>query len=234
MRKIALVTGGSRGIGKAIVDVLSEEFDVYYTYRSTSSEIAKFESKYIHPLKADSQEYDEIQKVVAYILQQGAISILVNNAGIAKDRTCRKMTKEEWDNTISIDLSAAFYYTQASIHSMIDSGWGRIINISSIIGLTGGFGQSNYAAAKAGLIGFSKSLALELAIKNITVNAIAPGYIQTDMTKQIPESITTSLLEKIPMHRFGTVTEVASLVRYLVSKDSSYITGQVFSVSGGL
>ncbi|PKL29126.1 MAG: beta-ketoacyl-ACP reductase [Spirochaetae bacterium HGW-Spirochaetae-2] len=234
MRKIALVTGGSRGIGKAIVDVLSEEFDVYYTYRSTSSEIAKFESKYIHPLKADSHDYEAIQRVVAEILQHGTISILINNAGITKDKTCRNMTKEEWDDVISINLNAAFYYTQACLRPMIDGGWGRIVNISSIIGLSGGFGQSNYAAAKAGLIGFSKSLALELATKNITVNAIAPGYIQTDMTKQIPEGIMTSLLEKIPMHRFGTVTEVASLVRYLVSKDSSYITGQVFNVSGGL
>ncbi|MBJ2357875.1 3-oxoacyl-ACP reductase FabG [Sphaerochaeta sp. S2] len=234
MRKIALVTGGSRGIGKAIVDVLSEVFDVYYTYHSASSEAAKIESEFIHPLKADSHDYEAIQRVVAEIVQHGTISILINNAGITKDKTCRKMTKNEWDDVISINLNAAFYYSQACLQPMIDGGWGRIVNISSIIGLTGGFGQSNYAAAKAGLIGFSKSLAMELAIKNITVNAISPGYVETHMTKQIPESIKTSLLEKIPMRRFGTTSEVASLVRYLVSEDSSYITGQVFCVSGGL
>lgn len=234
MRKIALVTGGSRGIGKAIVDSLSEEYDVYYTFHSASSEAAKLESEFIHPLRADSHDYEAIQRVVAEVLQQGAISILVNNAGITKDKTCRKMTKEEWDDVISINLNAAFYYTHACLQPMIDSGWGRMVNISSIIGISGGFGQANYAAAKAGLIGFSKSLALELATKNITVNTIAPGYIETDMTKKIPEGITTSLLEKIPMHRFGSVLEVASLVRYLVSKDSSYITGQIFSVGGGL
>lgn len=234
MRKIALVTGGSRGIGKAIVEVLSEEYDVYYTYHSVFSEATKIESEFIHPLKADSQDHGAIQRVVADVLQRGPISVLVNNAGITKDRTCQKMTKFDWDDVISINLNAAFYYSQACLQPMIDGGWGRIVNISSIIGLTGGFGQSNYAAAKAGLIGFSKSLALELAIKNITVNAISPGYVETDMTKQIPESIKTSLLEKIPMRRFGTTSEVASLVRYLVSEDSSYITGQVFSVSGGL
>ena len=234
MRKIAFVTGGSRGIGKAIVDVLSEDFDVYYTYHSASSEATKYESEFIHPLKADSHDYEAIQRVVAEVLQHGTISILINNVGITKDKTCRKMTKEEWDDVISINLNAAFYYTQACLQPMIDSGWGRIVNISSIIGLSGGFGQSNYAAAKAGLIGFSKSLAMEVATKKITVNAIAPGYIDTDMTKQIPDSIATTLLERIPMHRFGTVKEVASLVRYLASTDSSYITGQVFSVSGGL
>lgn len=234
MRKIALVTGGSRGIGKAIVDVLSEDFDVYYTYHSTSSEATNIESEFIHPIKADSHDYEAIQRVVAEILQHGTISILINNAGITKDKTCRKMIKDDWDDVISINLNAAFYYTQACLQPMIDGGWGRIVNISSIIGLSGGFGQSNYAAAKAGLIGFSKSLAMEVATKKITVNAITPGYIETDMTKQIPDSIAATLLERIPMHRFGTVKEVASLVRYLASTDSSYITGQVFSVSGGL
>lgn len=234
MREIALVTGGSRGIGKAIVDVLSKDFDVYYTYHSTSSEATKLESEFIHPLRADSHDYGAIQRVVAEVLQHGTISILINNAGITKDKTCRKMTKDDWDDVISINLNAAFYYTQACLQSMIDCGWGRIVNISSIIGLAGGFGQSNYAAAKAGLIGFSKSLAMEVATKKITVNVIAPGYIETDMTKQIPDSIATTLLERIPMKRFGTVKEVASLVRYLASADSSYITGQVFSVSGGL
>ena len=229
-----MVTGGSRGIGKAIVDVLSEDFDVYYTYHSGSSEATNIGLEFIHPLKADSHDYEAIQGVVAEVLQHGTISILINNAGIIKDKTCRKMTKVDWDDVISINLNAAFYYTQACLQPMIEDGWGRIVNISSIIGLSGGFGQSNYAAAKAGLIGFSKSLAMEVATKKITVNAIAPGYIETDMTKQIPDNITTTLLEKIPMHRFGTVKEVASLVRYLASADSSYITGQVFSVSGGL
>lgn len=231
-RRIALVTGGSRGIGKAIVENLSREFDIYYTYNKINSSL--LETDHIQPMRADSNSYEEINRVVEQILQIGNISVLVNNAGIVKDKTCRKMGKNEWDDVISINLNSAFYFTKACIESMIDSGWGRIINISSIIGLSGGFGQSNYSAAKAGLIGFTKSLALELALKQITVNAIAPGYVETDMTREIPDTYKAKIIKSIPMQRFGTVSEVASLVRYLTSHDSSYITGQVFEINGGL
>lgn len=231
-RRVALVTGGSRGIGKAIVEELSDQFDVFYTYQKTNSSL--LEAKYIHPMRADSNNYEEINLVVRQVLQAGAISVLVNNAGIIRDKTCRKLDKNDWDDVVSINLNSTFYYTRACIDSMVNSGWGRIINISSIIGLNGGFGQTNYAAAKAGLIGFTKSLSLELALKNITVNAIAPGYIDTDMTREIPDTYKERIIRNIPMKRFGTVSEIASLIRYLTSIDSSYITGQVFKISGGL
>jgi len=234
MRKIALVTGGSRGIGKSIVRVLSEDFEVYYSFHSDESKLESIDSEYIHPCQIDSREYESIVEGVSEILGKGSISILVNNAGIVRDKTCRKMSKNEWDDVITMNLNSSFYYTQACLSSMIENGWGRIINISSIVGLNGSFGQTNYAASKAGLIGFTKSLALELATKNITVNAIAPGYIETDMTKIIPDDIKSSIIERIPMKRFGSSTEVASLVKYLSTDESAYITGQTFSISGGL
>jgi 3-oxoacyl-[acyl-carrier protein] reductase len=234
MRKIALVTGGSRGIGKSIVRALSVDFEVYYSFHSDESKLESIDSKYIHPCQIDSREYESIVEGVSEILGKGSISILVNNAGIVRDKTCRKMSKNEWDDVITMNLNSSFYYTQACLSSMIENGWGRIINISSIVGLNGSFGQTNYAASKAGLIGFTKSLALELATKNITVNAIAPGYIETDMTKLIPDDIRSSIIERIPMKRFGSSMEVASLVKYLSTDESAYITGQTFSISGGL
>ena len=233
MKRIALVTGGSRGIGEAIVNALAKEYEVYYTYHTTPPSIDLAQSS-IHPLKVDSSDYDAINQAVADIIKIGPVSVLVNNAGITRDRTCMKMSKDEWDEVIQLNLNAVFYYTKACLQGMVDAGWGRVINISSIIGLSGGFGQANYAASKAGLIGFTKSLALELATKNITVNAIAPGYVDTDMTVAIPESVKEKLVEKIPMKRFGERNEVASMVQYLASEDASYITGQVFNVSGGL
>lgn len=233
MKRIALVTGGSRGIGEAIVNALAKEYEIYYTYHTTPPNMDLAQSS-IHPLKVDSSDYDAITQAVADIMKIGPISVLVNNAGITRDRTCMKMSKDEWDEVIQLNLNAVFYYTKACLQSMVVAGWGRIINISSIIGLSGGFGQANYAASKAGLIGFTKSLALELATKNITVNAIAPGYVDTDMTIGIPESVKEELIEKIPMKRFGERNEVASMVQYLASKEASYITGQVFNVSGGL
>lgn len=234
MRKIVLVTGGSRGIGKSIVDTLSEEFEVYYTFHSAASKYESNDSKYIHPYRIDSREYESIVEGVSEIIAKGNISILINNAGIVKDKTCMKMSKDEWDDVITMNLNSTFYYTQACLPSMIENGWGRIINVSSIIGLNGGFGQTNYAASKAGLIGFTKSLAFELATKNITVNAIAPGYIETDMIKNIPDGVKNSIIERIPMKRFGRSMEVASLVRYLSTEESAYITGQTFNISGGL
>lgn len=234
MKKIALVTGGSRGIGEAIVELLGKEYEVYYTYHSTSPGDGDVAHPSIHPLRVDSRDYDAITHAVAEILEVGPVSVLVNNAGITKDRTCLKMSKNEWDEVIELNLNAVFYYTKACLQGMVDAGWGRIINISSIIGLSGGFGQANYAASKAGVIGFTKSLALELATKNITVNAIAPGYVDTDMTAVIPEKTKSMLVDRVPMKRFGERHEVASMVRYLASEEASYITGQVFNVSGGL
>lgn len=234
MRKIALVTGGSRGIGKSIVKELSSEYDVYFTYQKSAKEARSLESQYVHSRQVDSHDYVAIKNVVEDIVSIGPISVLVNNAGITRDKTCRKMLKEEWDEVVSVNLNSAFYYTQACLDGMIGSGWGRIINISSVIGIIGGFGQANYAAAKAGLIGFSRSLALEVALKGITVNTVAPGYIDTDMTKEIPPGTIKILTERIPLKRFGTCSEISSFVRFLASEASSYITGQVFQIDGGL
>lgn len=234
MRKIALVTGGSRGIGKSIVMDLSCEFDVYFTYQKSVDEANSIEGRYIHPRQVDSRNYSEIINLIENILTIGPISILVNNAGITRDRTCLKMSKEEWDEVIAINLNSVFYYTQGCLTKMIESGWGRIINISSIVGIRGGFGQTNYAAAKAGLIGFSRSLAIELASKGITVNTIAPGFIDTDMTKKMPLKTIQQLTEEIPLGRFGTCSEISSFIRFLASEKSSYMTGQVFQINGGL
>ncbi|MCF7945118.1 MAG: beta-ketoacyl-ACP reductase [Spirochaetia bacterium] len=233
MRKIAFVTGGSLGIGRSIVKALSKEYHVYFTYRSHKDEAISIESQFIQGIQVDSRNYSDIQTVINEIISKKPISVLVNNAGITKDKTCRKMTKDNWDDVIEVNLNSAFYYTQACLDAMIESGWGRIINISSVIGVTGGFGQTNYAAAKAGLIGFTKSLALELASKNITVNAIAPGFIYTEMTKKIPSKIKNNITEKIPMGRFGKCDEISSFVQFLASEKSSYITGQVIHINGG-
>ena len=234
MRKIALVTGGSRGIGKSIVEELSSEYDVYFTYQKSAKEARSLESQYVHSRQVDSHDYSTIKIVVENILSTGPITSLVNNAGITRDKTCKKMLKEEWDEVIAVNLNSAFYFTQACLGRMIESGWGRIINVSSVVGISGGFGQANYAAAKAGLIGFSRSLALEVASKGITVNSIAPGYIDTDMTKNLPLETISQLTDRIPLKRFGTCSEVSSFVRFLASEESSYMTGQVFQINGGL
>ena len=164
----------------------------------------------------------------------GPVSVLVNNAGITRDKTFLKMTREQWDEVIGVNLSSTFDVTQAALPGMLEAGWGRIVNISSIVGLKGNFGQTNYAASKGGLISFTKSLAIETARKGVTVNAVAPGFIETDMTREIPQKVIDYVNSLTPAGRMGTAEEVASAVAYLVSPAASYITGQVISVNGGL
>jgi NAD(P)-dependent dehydrogenase (short-subunit alcohol dehydrogenase family) len=164
----------------------------------------------------------------------GQLDILVNNAGITVDKTVRKMTPEEWDRVIHVNLSGAFYLSKAILQHMLDRGYGRIINISSVIGSAGGFGQANYASAKSGLFGLTMSLALETAAKGLTVNAVTPGYITTDMTAEVPPDVMEKLVARIPVGRLGEPNEVARVVEFLADPESSYITGQVYPVNGGL
>jgi 3-oxoacyl-[acyl-carrier protein] reductase len=272
--KVALVTGGARGIGKAIAIRLAEEgADVAINYQSTKKH-AEDVSKMIDQIgtmdeleklsvtidQIDTKEYasqivESLDSIGShsYVCQAnvsdplqvdimvkdvtenlGKIDILVNNAGIVRDKSFVKMTHDMWNEVMSVNLDGAFYCTKAVIGGMLEHKYGRVVNISSVIGRMGNRGQANYAASKAGMIGLTQSLAKEFATKGITVNAIAPGFIETDMLKGIPKNIMDTILAQIPMGRLGKPEDVAGAIAYLCSEDGDYITGQVFDVNGGL
>lgn len=242
MAKIALVTGGMGGIGTAICQNLAaNKYVVVTTNHNTDPiKVDKWQSEVqsagvnIKIYKCDVTNFDECKKIIAKIQQEvGTIDILINNAGITRDTTLRKMTKDSWDSVIRTNLDGMFNVTRQVIDGMIEKGWGRIINISSINGQKGQFGQVNYSAAKAGVHGFTMSLAQEVARKSITVNTIAPGYIATDMVMNLDEEIRTKIISQIPMDRLGTPQEIAGLVAYLVSDLAGYITGAQISINGG-
>ncbi|MFC1713516.1 3-oxoacyl-[acyl-carrier-protein] reductase [Candidatus Poribacteria bacterium] len=240
-QEFAIVTGGSRGIGRATALTLSKEgVKVCITYLKEEEKalevqrLTKNMKNEAIVLNVDVREYLQVDSMVNELYKRfGRIDILVNNVGITKDKIFHKMTREEWDEVISTDLHGVFNCTRAVVNIMRGQKRGRIVNISSVIGQTGNIGQCNYAAAKAGLIGFTKSLAKESARLGITVNAIAPGFIETDMLSSIPDSIKEEYLKTIPMERFGKPEEVAELVLFLV-RDADYITGQVININGGL
>ena len=238
--QVALVTGGIRGIGLAIGErLMNRGVRVAAGYSSNRDAAQQFADKYadhgvtIHQGNIGSNA--DCERVIAEVLEQhGQLDILVNNAGVTVDKTMRKMTPEEWDHVIHVNLSGAFYLSRAILQHMLDRGYGRIVNISSVIGSSGGFGQANYASAKSGLFGLTMSLALETAAKGITVNAVTPGYITTDMTAAVPGNVMDKLIANIPVGRLGEPNEVARVVEFLADPESAYITGQVYPVNGGL
>lgn len=240
--RTVLVTGSSRGIGKAIaIEMARNGADVIVNYlknKDDALEVSKVIQKMgrrTDCIRADIRHRDDVKKMIESILEKfGKIDVLVNNGGIVRDRTLHKMTDDEWDDVIQTNLTGAYNVTKEVINNMRQNNHGRIINIASVIGQTGNFGQTNYAASKGGLIAFTKSLAQEVVSHGITVNAIAPGFIDTDMTKSMPEKIRNEILRKIPVKRLGTPEEVAVLACYLTSEQASFITGQVININGGL
>jgi 3-oxoacyl-[acyl-carrier protein] reductase len=240
-QRTALVTGASRGIGRACALALAQ---AGHRVVLAARDLAKLEEAaaeiragggkaFVAEMDLGSSE--SIQEAIARAAKEfGRIDILVNNAAITKDGLALRMKKEDWDLVLAINLTGAFLAIQHVLQGMMKERWGRIINISSIVGETGNPGQTNYVAAKAGLIGITKSLAQEMASRNITVNAVAPGFIETDMTAVLPEETKNNLMAHIPLKRFGRAEDVAAAVRFLASDDAAYITGQVLNVNGGM
>lgn len=242
MNKVALITGGTRGIGKEIAYTLAEEnYDIIINYRTENEELMKLkkeiEQKRVRCLllKGDVSNIEDCKKLVEEAINRmNHIDVLVNNAGITKDMLLMRMKPEDFNEVINVNLIGTFNMTKNVINYMMKERKGRIINVSSVVGISGNAGQTNYAASKAGIIGFTKSLAKEVASRNILVNAIAPGFIQTDMTNILKENVKDEIAKTIPLKRMGTAKDVANVVKFLVSEDSSYITGQVIQVDGGM
>jgi 3-oxoacyl-[acyl-carrier protein] reductase len=240
--KRVLVTGGTRGIGKAIVfELASKGASVVFTYFSSDAVAKELEDEGLSKgyklfgFKADAAIFEEAEKTINFTLEKlGGLDILVNNAGITKDNLLMRMSPSDFDVVISANLKSVFNYTKLALKPMMGQRYGRIINISSVVGIIGNPGQSNYVASKAGVIGFTKSTAKELSSRNITCNAVAPGFIATDMTGSLNEKQKEAILFVVPLKRMGVAEDVAKTVAFLASDDSSYITGQVIAVDGGM
>ncbi len=240
--KVALVTGASRGIGRAIAMELARSgADVAVNFagsREAAEEVAgriREMGRKSVAIQADVSDSASVEAMFRAVEGQlGAVQILVNNAGITRDNLLLRMKEEEWDQVLATNLKSVFFCTKQAMRPMLKARWGRIINITSVSGVMGNAGQANYAAAKAGVIGLTKTTAREVASRGITVNAVAPGFIETDMTAALGEEVSGQLLNQIPLGRFGQVEEVARVVRFLATDDSSYITGQVIHVDGGM
>jgi 3-oxoacyl-[acyl-carrier protein] reductase len=241
--KVAIVTGGSRGIGEAIALKLAESgANVAFTYVSSDEKAKALEEKLqtfgvkAKAFKSNAASFSDCETMVNEVIKEfGALDICVNNAGISKDNLLLRMTPDQWNEVINTNLTSVYNMTKQVIRPMMKARSGSIINMSSIIGMRGNAGQSSYAASKAGIIGFTKSIAAELGSRNIRCNAIAPGFVETDMTHYLKEGeASKSFLEKIPLGRFGSAEEIANVTLFLASEMSSYVTGQVISTCGGL
>lgn len=236
MGRVALVTGGTRGIGAAIsLRLQSKGYTVVANYAGNDEAAKAFQEQHNIPVyKFNVADYDECTKAIATITNDlGPIEILINNAGITRDSTMHKMTRENWQSVIDTNLGGCFNTCHAVLDGMRERGFGRIVNIGSINGQAGQYGQVNYAAAKSGIHGFTKALAQEGAAKGITVNAIAPGYIATDMVRAVPEKVLEKIVARIPVGRLGEAEEIARGVEFLVADEAGFITGSTLSINGG-
>ncbi|WP_294249042.1 3-oxoacyl-[acyl-carrier-protein] reductase [uncultured Chryseobacterium sp.] len=239
--KVALITGATRGIGKRIAEMYADQgAKIAFTYAGSVDKAKELEATLssvtqIKGYQSDASDFDAAQKLVDEVIAEfGQIDIVVNNAGITKDNLLLRMTKEDWDKVMRINLDSVFNLTKAVIKPMMKAKSGSIINMTSVVGISGNAGQANYAASKAGVIGFTKSVALELGSRNIRCNAIAPGFIETEMTAALDEKATQKWADAIPMKKLGKTTDVANACIFLGSDMSSYINGQTLNVDGGL
>ena len=242
MAKVAFITGATRGIGKQIAITFAQNgYDIAINYRTenddlknTKEEVEKYNVNFL-AVQGDVSNFEDCERFTQEIIEKyGQIDVLVNNAGITKDTLIMRMKKEDFENVIDVNLVGTFNVTKNVIPHMIKARSGRIVNISSVVGISGNAGQTNYAASKAGIIGFTKSLAKEVASRGILVNAVAPGFIQTQMTQVLKDDIKEEIAKTIPLKRMGTAQDVANVVKFLASEESSYITGQVIHVDGGM
>lgn len=240
--KVALITGATRGIGKEIaLELAANGFDIAVNYRNEQAGMEELKKEIeknnvrCEFVKADVANFEDCESMVKETIEKfGKIDVLVNNAGITKDGLIMRMKKEDFESVIDVNLTGTFNVTRNVIPYMLKQRSGRIINVSSVVGVAGNAGQTNYSASKAGIIGFTKSLAKEVASRNILVNAIAPGFIDTDMTSVLSDAVKEGINAQIPLKRMGTPREVAKVVKFLSSEDSSYVTGQVINIDGGM
>lgn len=239
--KVAIITGGAQGLGKAGVERFAQEgaqviiWDVDgFKCLETENEI-KSDGYKCHSMVVDTTDFESVTKAAKEVYEMyGSIDILINNAGVTRDATLQKMTVEEWNQVLSVNLTGVFNCSKAVTPYMIESNFGKIINTSSVVGLYGNYGQTNYAATKAGVIGMTKSLAKELGKHNITVNAVAPGFMKTDMINTIPEKVQEAMVAKTALRRMGNPADIANAYLFLASEEASFITGTVLSVDGGI
>ena len=242
MSKVAFITGATRGIGRAIaLELAKEGYNIALNYRTENEALENLKKEIsgigveCYPVQGDVSKAEDAERMTKEIIEHfEQIDVLVNNAGITKDNLILRMKEEEFTDVINVNLVGTFNITKNVIKYMTKKRYGKIINLSSVVGISGNAGQSNYAASKAGIIGFTKSIAKELASRNITANAVAPGFIQTDMTNVLKDEIKEAIESTIPLKRLGTAEDVAKVVKFLASDESSYITGQVINVDGGM